>query len=247
MKKLLLVSALMLAVAFGAFAEFVNNPSTAAIETNPGPIGQGGGAGSCTLVYYNFCSGWIWIYSGFNAGDQMSVQYDLPTDCGKLPGEACCHTGHFWYWRYTQPGYGFSVTYDLYNTDASGCLVGGSLGSATIDPTERWNYTGGLGCATSDVVALAATMDVGTLPYAVTDHNVAQMNAMGPLGCLFDTGTPGNGTSLFHYDGLGGTTYCPPQAFGDAIGYVDFTAIAYFTCDTATEDASWGEIKSLFQ
>jgi hypothetical protein len=245
MKKLLLVSALTLAVAFGAFADIVNKTSVA--EHNPGiapPVAGGGAAGSCTLVYYNFCSGWIWLWSGWTAGDQVGVNFDMPADCGKLAGETCCLTDFFWYWRYTAPGYGFTVTYGLYNTDANGCLTTG-VGGPTLDPIERWNYTLGFGCATSDVVALTATWDNGTLPYAATDNNASNLNA-GPA-CNLDPGTPGAGTSL-QYVVAGTTVYCPPAAFADGVGYTDLAMQAYFTCDvTATEDASWGEIKSLFQ
>ena len=245
MKKLLLVSALTLAVAFGAFADIVNKTSVA--EHTPGiaaPVAGGGGTGPCTLVYYNFCSGWIWIWSGFNAGDEIGVAFDLPADCGKLPGEHCCHTGHFWYWRYTSPGYGFTVTYNLYETDAQVCLLGASVGSAVLDPIERWNYTAGLGCVSGDVAALTATFDKGTLPYAATDNNASNLNA-GPA-CITDPGTPGLGTSL-QWVVAGTTVYCPPAAFADGVGYTDLAMQAYFECGSATEDASWGEIKSLFQ
>lgn len=241
MKKLLLVSALTLAVAFGAFADIVNKASVA--EHTPGiaaPANQAGGTGPCTLIYYNFCSGWIWIWSGFGAGDVIGVNYDLPTDCGKLAGETCCLTGHFWYWRYTQPAYGFTVTYGLYDTDAQGCITGTSYGSATLDPVERWNYTAGLGCASTDVVALTATFDAGVLPYATTDNNASNANAAGCGGLI------GTGTSLQHI-AAGTTQYCPPAAFADGLGYTDMAVVAFFNCGTATEEASWGEIKSLFQ
>ena len=248
MKKLLLVSALTLAVAFGAFADIVNKTSVA--EHNPGMTahGQGGGgaAGSCSIIYYNFCSGWIWIWSGFVAGDEVGVNFDLPADCNKLAGEECCNTANWWYWRYTSPTYGFTVTYNLYNTDASGCLLGAPVGpSITLDPIERWNNSAGLGCVTSDVAALTATWDSGTLPYAATDNNASQLNT--PAVCSLDPGTPGAGTSL-QYVVAGTTVYCPPAAFADGVGYVDLMMDASFTCTaTATEDASWGEIKSLFQ
>ena len=74
MKKLLLVSALTLAVAFGAFADIVNKASVA--EHTPGiaaPANQAGGTGPCTLIYYNFCSGWIWIWSGFGASGRRQL------------------------------------------------------------------------------------------------------------------------------------------------------------------------------
>ncbi len=203
---------------------------------------------TCTIVYYNFCSGWIWLWSDWNAGDQVGVTFDLPTDCSWGNNiYYFCNIGSFWYWRYTAPGYGFTITYDLYETDASGCLSGSSHGSSTMDPVERWNFTGGLGCAYDVVPAVTATWDQGTLPYAATDNNASNLNA-GPA-CISDPGTPGTGTSL-QYAAAGSTVYCPPIAFADGVGYVDLIMASFFSCacyPDATKDASWGEIKSLFQ
>ena len=244
MKKLLLVSLLTLGLAFAVSAD-VNKPSQAIQDTELTPHGsQGGGAGSCSLIYYDICSGWIWIYSGWGAGDQIGVAFDLPAGCGKLAGEHCCNTGLWWYWRYTAPGYGFSVSYGLYNTDATLCLAGQTGGFAGLDPTERWNFTAGLGCVTSDVATITATWDKGTLPYAATDNNVS--NSVGGPACA---GVPINPpTSFAYYIAAGPTTYCPPAYFADALGPIEFLMDAGFVCGgTATEEASWGEIKSLFQ
>ncbi|NNE08572.1 MAG: hypothetical protein HKN20_08420 [Gemmatimonadetes bacterium] len=240
MKKLLLVSLLSLAIAAVAMADVPNRPYQADQET--AQLAAGGGSNACTIVYYNFCSGWIWLYSGFAQGDEAAVVYDLAADCS---GGPCCHTGGFWYWRYTTPGYGFTVSYDLYDVDCNTyCRVGASLGSlAGQDPVERWNFVPGLGCATSDCVAVVATFDKGTLPYIATDNN--ESNAVGGPACA-GVGV-GLGSSVF-YGNPGATAYCPPQAFADALGPVDIAAVAFFDCQkTATEDASWSDVKGLFR
>ncbi len=245
MKKLLLVSFLSLAVAFSVFADI--NGKTLTAEHVPGfsgPAGQGGGAGSCTLVYYNTCGGWIWGWSGWAAGDQIGINFDLPADCNKLPGDVCCIDAARWYWRYTSPNYGFTMTVNVYNTDASGCPTGASLGTDSYDPLERWNmsFVGAGICPTSDVVAVVATFDKGTLPYAASDQTAGNANA--PNSC--PGFVPGPGNSMVY--GSATTTYCPPVPAADGYGVVNWLAQHWFTCsNVATEDASWGEIKSLFQ
>jgi hypothetical protein len=242
MKKLLLVSFLTLAMAAVALADVPNRPYTADQETSSITTG-GGGSAVCTVVYYNTCSGWIWIYSGFAAGDEIGIIYDLAADCG---GGACCHTGGFWYWRYTQPNYGFTVTYDLYDVDCNtGCRTSGSLGQfAGQDPVERWNAVPGLGCVSGQCAAIVATFDKGTLPYASTDQSVG---GIGPACVGANPPVIGSGNSVF-YGNPGATAYCPPQFFGDAAGPVDFLAVAFFDCGgIATEDASWSDVKGLFR
>lgn len=249
MKKTPLLSALVLSAFLSASADIVQKTPIAerAGAADQPPASQTLSGGNCTVIYYNFCSGWIWLWSGFQAGDVIGVSFDLPGDCCWYGG-ACFHGGHFWYWRYTQPAYGFTITYNLYDTDAGGCLTGESHGSATLDPVERWNFTGEIGAVHSEITAITATWDRGTLPYAVTDNNASNLNA-GPV-CNLDAGTPGTGSSL-QYVAAGTTVYCPPAAFADGVGYTDLLVAGYFwylcSCDIATEDASWGEIKSLFQ
>ncbi|MFH1277736.1 MAG: hypothetical protein ABIK65_05105 [Candidatus Eisenbacteria bacterium] len=209
------------------------------------PHGTGGATGVCSIVYYNYCSGWIWIYSGFAAGDEAGVAYDLPVDCGKLPGETCTNTHFWWYWRYTAPGYGFTVTYNLYNLDGQLCKILPSLGTSTSDPVERWNLEAGLGAVgsiTSDDAAIIATYNAGTLPYLATDNN--GKNYQAPLAC------PAYSVGGMHGMYWGGalTQYCPPQYFGDGYGAVEILADAGFDCQpTSTEDASWTGVKSLFR
>lgn len=244
MKRLLLVSSLTLFVAGASLADVIHERIA---ERDPGlapPSGQSTLTGACTVVYYNLCSGWLWLWSGFRESDEIGVIFDLPNSCGKEPGEVCTNTDIWWYWRYTQPGrYGFYISYSMYEVDENGCKVGLPIGTLNgIDPHERWNHMTGLGSATADRVAIVATWDSGTLPYAATDNNASNANAAGCGGLI------GTGNSVQFVDGGGATVYCPPARFTDGLGYIDLVMLARFTCETTdTETMSWGEIKSLFQ
>ena len=83
------------------------------------PHGTGGATGFCSIIYYNTCSNWFWLWGGWGVRHEVGVVFDLPSDCGQQPGEECVNTHFWWYWRYTHPGHGFTVTYRLYEVDAS--------------------------------------------------------------------------------------------------------------------------------
>ncbi len=214
-----------------------------AIHEGVHPHGSGGGAtGICSIAYYNICSGWIWVYSAGVISDEIGVVFDLPNDCAKVPGESCTNTAFWWYWRYTLPAYGYTVTYNLYNVDSEYCKTGPSLGTlANQDPLEQWFCFPGLGTTTSDLVAITATWDRGTHPREATDNNVSNVNA----GCA-----PASTTAHSFYFGNSETQYCPPiDAFNDALGPVQLLMDATFSCEepSSTEPASWGAVKSLFR
>ncbi len=238
MKKLSLVSFLVLVFAAGAVADI----SKTAIQEAIVPHSNGGATGFCSITYYNLCSGWLWIFSGWVPGDMAGVVFDLPGDCGKLPEEECSNTHFWWYWRYTFPARGYSLSYDLYEVDAQMCLTT-SVGSiAYQDPVERWNYYDGLGTVSSDNVALVAKWNGGTLPYMLTEHNT--YNTAAPVAC--PGFVPDVGRSYIW--GNVNSVYCPPYHIAHD-NYVDVLMDAGFDCEEVigTEEASWGGIKSLFR
>jgi hypothetical protein len=207
------------------------------------PHGMGGARAFCSIVYYNLCSGWLWTYSGFVAGDQAGVMFDLPTDCsGSIDPVFITH--FWWYWRYTTPGWGYTITYDLYKLDANLCKNGAPQGTlAAQDPTERWNYYIIPGQVYySPQIALTATYDKGGLPRFVTENN--NMSYQAPGAC------PGYSVGPIHTFFWGGTTtqYCPPQYFADNYGAVDCLMDAGIeVMEGGTEPSSWSKVKTLFR
>ena len=96
----------------------------------------------CSIVYYNICSGWVWLW-GPAGVNEIGVVFDLPADCGMEPGEEYTNTGFGWYWRYTIPGYYYTVDYNLWNLDDSWCKVGIAVGSlAGQDPNACIDWPG---------------------------------------------------------------------------------------------------------
>ncbi len=203
-----------------------------------------GFAGTCTLTQYNICSGFVFVWNGFSAGDEVGVVYDLPALCAKDEGENCTNNAVWVYWRNTLPGRGFTVTYDMYEADGSGCKVGSSLGSYSHDPVEEWNQLPGLGTTTVDKVAIIATFS-GTLPAAITDNN--ERNLAAGAGGECSDAVVGASTSYQFADNA--SPNCPPSVFSDSLGPVDLLLKASFTCaaGSAQETRSWGGVKALFR
>jgi len=194
----------------------------------------------CSIAYYNLCSGWIWLWAMGGYEDEAGVVFDLVADCGKAPGDLCTNIGFWWYWRYTAPGYCFTITYSLFEVDSEYCKVGSAIGILpNQDPVERWNYYPGLGSTVSDLVSITGSLDCGTLPMTVTDATARNDAA----GC--------NPPPLIHHSVYYGgyeTKYCPPHYFADDVGYVNILMDASFSCGTtSTERTSWTSIKSLFR
>ena len=106
---------------------------------------------------YNLCSGYIWIYSGFQPGEGVGVRFGGPNQ--PLGQRGCIGGGikrGIYYFRNTVPGYGQYV--DLYlDTDDNddGCPDGVLSSVLNVDPAERWNcvnYGGGVGGAAESVI-----------------------------------------------------------------------------------------------
>jgi hypothetical protein len=204
------------------------HPSTPGIDDN------------CSLAYYDICSGWIWVWSGGGSVEENGVVFDLATDCGRTPGATCANTGFWWYWRYTAPGYGWTVTYRLYELDSSYCKTGAAVGVlANRDPVERWNHLEGLGATPGDFACIAGAIDNGTLPYLVTDNGVRNEAA----SCNPE---PAEAHSVW-YEGPG-SGYCPQFPFYDESGPVNILMDADFSCSpTGTEETTWSSLKLLFR
>ncbi len=200
--------------------------------------GDGGATGFCSLAYYDYCSGWLWVYDS-GPGYWSGVVYDLPEDCGKPPGEAYTNTHFWWYWRYTWPGREF-VDYRVYEADSMNCLVGEPLLEVNhFSPLERWNYHSGFGSSTADHVAFIARAYWGSVPRMASDNNVwNQAVGCGTIPTVFRS-------FRFIEDDQ---VLCPPVPFEDPLGPVNILTDAGFDCETTgIEPASWGGVKSLFR
>lgn len=231
MKLALACSLLLLFVS----ASFSDTPRREAMQEPVIGHGSGGATGFCSVAYYDYCSGWIWVYSAsYYTGS--GIVFDLPADCGKEPGAECVNTHFWWYWRFTLPNRTF-VDYRVYEVDSSNCLVGEPLYELlNFSPWERWNHHEGFGAFTADRIAIVAGTDG---PRMASDNNLANQAA----GCGEIPAFPRG----FRFEEDGGAL-CPPAPMADPLGPVDLLVEAGFDCQTTSiEPSSWGAVKGLFR
>jgi len=243
MKKLLLVAALAISVVGLAYADLEFTPAKvpANLQESPG----GGAAGQCLVQYYNACSGWIYVWTGWLAGDMVGTIYDLPADCDPAafePGGCTLYEARFVIWT-VLPGWGYTVDFEVYDVDAQDCLVTPALaGMYDVDfPSgPSWWILGNFG-PVPDKHAFTMAWDTGIYPTIATDNPPSNYQA--PYYCA---GYVVDGHSYVF--AASGTPYCPPVFMNDGTYDVNLYARNTYDCVVvATEEESWGGVKNLFR
>jgi hypothetical protein len=196
------------------------------------------GGSVANYTWYNMCNKYIWCFSGWLAGDGVGTLYGGGSQPAIAPGNAIKRST--WNFRVVVPNYGNLVDVFVDRDDNGDGTPDGVLGSALgIDPAERWNCFDFNVCIPSGVnyVINRAVHYGGSAPRFCTDG--------GPNGALPHCNPTGSGYHSWYY---------PPSGpavpwFGILTSTADnfLNAIAIDPCTNATEDATWGRVKGLYQ
>jgi len=95
-------------------------------------------ARGCTqsIIYYNYCTGWIWAWSGWDAGERTGISH-VTTYCNDNYLLASS-------WHYasegTPSGYGFTGTMELAVATSDRCPTSVTLAVRPILPVAGWNH-----------------------------------------------------------------------------------------------------------
>jgi hypothetical protein len=203
---------------------------------------------SCQVAYYNLCTGWIWVWSGWDPEERFGVSF---APC--CPGGFGQHelTRAFLFFQQGPPaGYGFTGTLDVWLADGQGCPSGGALRTSPFLPTSSWNevdFTGNpVNVFGGDFVVTYTTGNpmVGDPTAAVTDHPAA--GATGPAACGLCY--PTTRTARSFYYGSASAPLCPGSPFTDLSCDAELLWDVEVLCTTtAVEGRSWGRIKELYR
>jgi hypothetical protein len=228
--------------------------SSMALEKRSVRMADGGheswsrGTTPCTVTYYNTCTGWIWVWSGWLQGDRLGTAFS-----------ACCPSGQnvhqltaAWIFAATgsPSGYGFTGSLDVWSADAQECPTGPALHSQPFLPLSGWNgfdwslapidVSGGNFAITYTLAPGAAFPDPVSFS---TDHPEA-----GP------TGGPAAGTCYptsrvvhSYWYGTAASPYCPGSKLSDALADAEFLLDCDMICATPVQTSSWGQIKGLYR
>ena len=193
---------------------------------------------TCSVIYYNICTGWIWVWSGWSGNDTMGVCFDACCDGSTL-------TSNWWYWPDGQPaGYGFTGTIAVETVDAACCPTGLIAGQVFL-PVSGWNlYTwGGVGVPSQFAIRGILGPGAPSPGSIATDHPA--LGPTGPQAC--GTCYPTTRANHSFYWGSTASPLCPGSTLNDGICDAQFLLDAQFTCPVSVDETSWGAVKNLYR
>lgn len=196
-----------------------------------------GATNTVSIAYYNNCTGWVWVWTGWSPGNKIGVCYDA--------GGNTCTLNTTWALTFSPApsGYGFTGTISVEDD----CDCAGSVLAAQpyLAGPSGWN-------ATAWGVAVPATFSVNITWAAptgntnatgiATDHPFAGPTGPTACGTCFDAARVSRSEDY----GVAGA-YCPGTSVNDGLCDVEFMWSAALKCVVSVEDASWGSIKNLYQ
>ncbi len=198
------------------------------------------GAITCSVTYANTCTGWLWVWSGWSATDNVGEVFE---PC--CSGQTTLGATNLYVWTGSPSGYGFTGTISVSDADANGCAAG-LLGSASLLPLSGsnvnvWNVAAGGSVVLNYQLGNSAFPDPFVIP---SDHPAA--GPTGPQSCGFCY--PSNRTIHSFYYGNATTSLCPGSSLNDGICDAEWLNwAATFSCTVSVEDNTWGAVKNLYR
>ncbi len=195
--------------------------------------------GTCAnYKWFNLCSGYIWTYSGWEAGEGIGVAFGGPSQPCVTPEWGCRVKRGIFYFRNIIPQYGQTV--DLYldaDCNNDGCREGNLAASLNVDPGLRWNCIDFGACVPCKGLILRQVHDGGVAPSFVTD---------GPHEAVCD---PIHPPTHSYYYGINGSTCVPwvGQPGTPPDDFLTWLIVNQWECFGPTNQTSWGAIKGKFQ
>jgi hypothetical protein len=198
------------------------------------------GTETCELAYYNTCTGWIWVWSGWSPQDVVGLIFDGCCPNHKvLETTLYCGDG-------VPNGYGFEGTIAIHNVE-NGCPDGAALASQIYFPVTGWNYWTWNEVGVGDQFAIVVTLPniEGYPGEIVTDHPSA--GPTGPAAC----GSCYTSTRNIHsfWFGTPSSVLCPGSTLADLDCATELVWDARVTCElpTSVGETTWAQIKALYR
>ncbi|MGH2569681.1 MAG: hypothetical protein ACRDGR_00555 [bacterium] len=199
---------------------------------------------SCLVDYFDVCTGWVWVWSGWRPEERIGVCF---SSCCPAPLSAAGDTSYVYFYSGAPAGYGFTGTVDVFAVDADCCPVGVPLSTQPLLPTSGWNSVV-LGHV-SVPPEFAVTFTFGSaanLPIAVVTDHPAQ-GPTGPPAC--GTCYPPTRPTRSFWWGTATSPFCPGSVLNDGFCNAEFLWEVGLHCEApvALESKTWGGIKGLYR
>lgn len=241
-------SSIRVLVATSLLAVLAATP-TFALEKSTRPFTDGGhadvwrGGTTCSLVYYNTCTDWIYVWSGWAPSDRFGVAFDSCCPVGNQTGVG---TAFIHFYTGVPAGYGFTGTLDVFDADANGCPTGAPIATTPFLPITGWNSYNFLGTVVPDATfAIAYTCGVtaGGQLGLTTDHPAD--NPPDPQACGLCY--PANRTNHSFWWGTPSSPLCPGSPFNDLVCDAQILLDVAVDCTVSTDPSSWGSVKNMYR
>ncbi len=197
---------------------------------------------TCSISYYNICTGWIWLWSGWSAGDVVGMVLE---PCCPPDNDTFLVGTDMYAWSSTPSGYGFTGTVGIW--DAPGGCPTALLAAQPLLPVSGLN-TLFWGVPVTGTHVLAYEHGISAFPDPtiwVSDHPAA--GPTGPAACGFCYPT----TRVAHsfYFGTVASPLCPGSTLNDGVCDSEWYGwFAAYACEPVSVDpSSWGSIKNLYR
>lgn len=202
------------------------------------------GTSTCELLYYNTCTGWVWTWSGWSAGDQVGQAF---TSCCPAQSSTAVDWLHMYVWTGSPSGYGFTGMVQVFDADANMCPTGAALASQAWLPVSGWNDVS-LGGVTvpNSTFTIMYELSNSSVPDPIvfpTDHPDAVPPEAAACGMCY----PSSRVSRSFYWGSAATAICPGSALYDGICNAELLWSADVSCTTPIHPTTWGTIKNLYR
>jgi hypothetical protein len=197
--------------------------------------------GSCSIQYWNTCTGWTWLWGGWSPFDRIGVAYEAcGTSLSSLdifirPTAPVC------------PGYGYTASLEAYAADANGCPTGVALGSVAFLPAGPPLLNVAFPSPVAVPSSFVALVRMGSAGGGTARYG-ADFDAVGPTGpqgcglCFPTTRV----TRSFDY-GSTVAPLCPGERIMGPVCDVEWRVTAYMYTQTSVEDTSWSRIKGMYR
>jgi hypothetical protein len=232
-----------IAILVAAAVAFTAGPSLALEKTSARMIDKDDWSASATgtILYYNYCTGWIWVWSGWSPGEALGVNYTATGCVSQFLNTS-------WALTYSgiPAGYGFTGTI---------AVLGGHTCAAPIlaaqpylpPVTSGWSSMNWGGMPVPSMFSLQifwmAPSGFTNGTGLASDHPLA--GPTGPQAC--GTCYPTTRASNSRYYGIAGA-YCPSgTTLSDGLCDIEFVMDVNILCTVGVEDESWGKIKNLYR
>ncbi len=196
---------------------------------------------TCSVAYYNICTGWTWVWSGFPADTRLGVHV---TACCTTATDTVRVTDFFTYFLTGVPtGYGFTGSFDAWAADSNGCPSGDPIATQALPPVgPDWNLID-FGGPVEVPVDFVLTYTLG--PTGGSPVSVLTDSPFTDLGVCY----PGPRVTRSAVYGTSGSPTCPGSTFFDGVADAELLMFIGLDCEplVSVDRTSWGGLKSLYR